>query len=399
MIIFTVTNQNSGQIYVGTTRNDLCCQWEKMVCAAKNNLDFPLYREIRKYGRGSFIVEEYDYADSREELIGLEEDALLTLNAKSLRGYKVGTTKIKSKIKKEGKSKNYSGTSVESQIASMLRVIDAEEQLSFDPEEILCDFDDVPLNSETNFDVNFNEKSERQCQTKDENVNDVGFIEDKCHGTLQKCDSANQVSQNRSRKTISSVQKMVKVQVHQTQETVVVSQKDNDSDVQRSGLKTSTKVNSTIHCSLSDSKIDRVEYQESFHRNRQVVQQFNHNKHHSESLSRRQNALQKALDAVLAGTQVDTHLQELVADDAQVVANSQYSDEIMLENSQNLMENTALSDTLESVNEIKSRLRDAIVRSRLERRKGDIDRNNTEKLKIEQLFFELEDRLSSSLSF
>ena len=94
MIIFTVTNKATSQVYVGSTRNDLIDQWEKMVAAAEQNLDYPLYQEIRAHGRDGFIVEEFDYVDDRNELNQLEQDAINFLQARSLRGYKTSTVKI-----------------------------------------------------------------------------------------------------------------------------------------------------------------------------------------------------------------------------------------------------------------------------------------------------------------
>ena len=99
MIIFTITNKATGQVYVGSTRNDLIDQWEKMVAAAEQNLDFPLYQEIRTHGRDGFVVEEWDYVEHRSELHALEQEAIEILNARSLKGYKTSTVKIQPKKK------------------------------------------------------------------------------------------------------------------------------------------------------------------------------------------------------------------------------------------------------------------------------------------------------------
>ena len=99
MIIFTVTNKITSQVYVGSTRNDLLGQWDKMVAAAEQNLDYPLYREIRMHGRDSFVVEEWDFTDSRHELNQLEREAIKIFNARSLKGYKTSIIKIEPKKK------------------------------------------------------------------------------------------------------------------------------------------------------------------------------------------------------------------------------------------------------------------------------------------------------------
>ncbi|MCL6416201.1 hypothetical protein MIB92_11110 [Aestuariirhabdus sp. Z084] len=88
MIVFTVSNRSTGKLYIGTTRNDLTLQWDKIVAAAEEGLDFPLYKEIRLHGADNFQVEEWDYTDDRHELATLEREALTTLGGESLRGYK-----------------------------------------------------------------------------------------------------------------------------------------------------------------------------------------------------------------------------------------------------------------------------------------------------------------------
>ena len=97
LIIFTVTNTLTHQIYVGSTRNDLEDQWEKMVAAAEQDLDYPLYRDIRRYGTDIFHREVYDMAESRAELAELEQNAVQELKAISLRGHKTSTVIIKKK--------------------------------------------------------------------------------------------------------------------------------------------------------------------------------------------------------------------------------------------------------------------------------------------------------------
>lgn len=99
MIIFTVTSNITGQVYVGSTRNELESQWERMVAAAQQDLDYPLYREIRINGEDAFTVEEWDRAEDRQELLELEQEAIDHFGAKSLRGYKTSTVKILPKKK------------------------------------------------------------------------------------------------------------------------------------------------------------------------------------------------------------------------------------------------------------------------------------------------------------
>ncbi|WP_422410761.1 MULTISPECIES: hypothetical protein [unclassified Endozoicomonas] len=118
MIIFTVTNKVTKQIFVGSTRNDLESQWEKMVAAAHQDMDYPLYREIRIHGEDAFTVEEWDRAESREELAELEQDAIDFFGAHSLRGYKTSTVKILPKKKRRQRKSN-----IEKELASIFAEI------------------------------------------------------------------------------------------------------------------------------------------------------------------------------------------------------------------------------------------------------------------------------------
>lgn len=103
MIIFVIRNKLSNESFVGATRNKLEDQWNKILCATKKNLDYPLYNSIKKYGENAFEIEEWDYADTREELIALEKEAIKLFRAKSLRGYKTSDFNIK-KLKSKKKS-------------------------------------------------------------------------------------------------------------------------------------------------------------------------------------------------------------------------------------------------------------------------------------------------------
>ena len=128
MIIFTVTNKTTSQVYVGSTRNSLFDQWEKMVAAAEQNLDYPLYQEIRAHGPDAFVVEEWDYIDNRDELNALEQEAIKTLNARSLKGYKTSTIKIQPNKKTRARK-----SSLEKEMANIFSEVDFG----------LDDFDDI----------------------------------------------------------------------------------------------------------------------------------------------------------------------------------------------------------------------------------------------------------------
>lgn len=91
---------------MGCTRNDLQKQWKKIIAAAINKLDFPLYREIRTYGSEQFIIDEYERADTSEEAKKIEKEAIELFNANSLRGYKTSNIVIKKRSAKRKKKEN-----------------------------------------------------------------------------------------------------------------------------------------------------------------------------------------------------------------------------------------------------------------------------------------------------
>ncbi|PVZ68964.1 GIY-YIG nuclease family protein [Pelagibaculum spongiae] len=91
MIVYKITNTQTGQIYFGSSREDDVEQiWARLVNAANNGLDFPLYKEIRIHGEDAFEADEWGCADTSSELRELEREALEdTPDARSLKGYRL----------------------------------------------------------------------------------------------------------------------------------------------------------------------------------------------------------------------------------------------------------------------------------------------------------------------
>ncbi|MFD1384969.1 hypothetical protein ACFQ45_16500 [Rhodanobacter aciditrophus] len=92
MVVFKITNNVTGKHYVGTSFNSGFQRFEQYVEAANENLDYPLYEEIRAHGVDAFSVEELYETRDKEELYELEQDYISIYNAESLRGYKIGQT-------------------------------------------------------------------------------------------------------------------------------------------------------------------------------------------------------------------------------------------------------------------------------------------------------------------
>lgn len=97
MVVFKITNNVTGKHYVGTSFNSGFQRFEQYVEAANEDLDYPLYEDIRTNGVDAFSVEELFETSDKEELYELEQDYIAIYNAESLRGYKIGQTTAKAR--------------------------------------------------------------------------------------------------------------------------------------------------------------------------------------------------------------------------------------------------------------------------------------------------------------
>ncbi len=86
LIIFTITNTVSKQVYVGSTRSDIDSHWETLLIAAESGVEAELYNDIRDAGAHSFALSEWGFADNLSEARELTADAIETFDAKSLQG-------------------------------------------------------------------------------------------------------------------------------------------------------------------------------------------------------------------------------------------------------------------------------------------------------------------------
>ncbi len=94
MIVFTITNDVTDEVYVGTTKDSVDERWKQYQEAAK--LDYTaarLFKDIRDFGAKSFTASEYAVAFDREDLKDLFEEAMDEHQGVSLVGVK--TTKPK----------------------------------------------------------------------------------------------------------------------------------------------------------------------------------------------------------------------------------------------------------------------------------------------------------------
>lgn len=75
MYVYKITNVLNGKVYIGQTCGSIEQRWKRhQNDALSNRLDTHFARAIRKYGVGSFIVEQIDSANSQAELNQKEHD-------------------------------------------------------------------------------------------------------------------------------------------------------------------------------------------------------------------------------------------------------------------------------------------------------------------------------------
>ena len=94
LIVFTITNDVTDEVYVGTTKDSVDERWKQYQEAAKlDHTAARLFKDIRDFGAKSFTPSEYAVAFDREDLKDLFEEAMDEHQGISLVGVK--TTKPK----------------------------------------------------------------------------------------------------------------------------------------------------------------------------------------------------------------------------------------------------------------------------------------------------------------
>ena len=94
MIVFTLTNDVTDEVFVGTTKDSVEERWKQYQDAAKlDHTAARLFKDIRDYGADKFTISEYAAAYDREDLKDMFEEAMEEFNGISLVGVK--TTKPK----------------------------------------------------------------------------------------------------------------------------------------------------------------------------------------------------------------------------------------------------------------------------------------------------------------
>lgn len=68
MIVYKISNDINGKLYIGITTCQLEVRWKGHLHDADRGIERPLYRAMRKYGKEHFKIEQIDTANTPEEL-------------------------------------------------------------------------------------------------------------------------------------------------------------------------------------------------------------------------------------------------------------------------------------------------------------------------------------------
>jgi len=106
MIIYKVTNNINGKIYIGQTINSLDKRWKRHTWKCTiNKISMAITKAISKYGKENFTIEEIDKADSIKELNEKEIHYIKLYNSLSPNGYNLTTGGDNKRLSDETKNK------------------------------------------------------------------------------------------------------------------------------------------------------------------------------------------------------------------------------------------------------------------------------------------------------
>lgn len=89
LIVFTITNDITGEVYVGTTKDSVDERWQQYQEAAKlDHTAARLFKDIRDFGAKRFTVSEFAVAYDREDLKDMFDEAMDEFSGISLVGVK-----------------------------------------------------------------------------------------------------------------------------------------------------------------------------------------------------------------------------------------------------------------------------------------------------------------------
>ncbi|BFM17684.1 hypothetical protein R50073_38670 [Maricurvus nonylphenolicus] len=94
MIVFSATNEVTGDVFVGNTREGLEVEWAQLISQADEGASGKFFAQIRRHGADSFEVEEYAYADSGAELRELTREARDELGAEAIKSARRSSSSV-----------------------------------------------------------------------------------------------------------------------------------------------------------------------------------------------------------------------------------------------------------------------------------------------------------------
>ncbi|MGR6873064.1 GIY-YIG nuclease family protein [Pseudomonas sp. HK3] len=96
MLVYTLTNNITGDVWVGTCKDSSDERFMQFQEAMALGVKEKIYKDLRDFGVQNFTVEDFALAYDREELKDIFDEAMETYNGKSLIGVKtsLGKTSI-----------------------------------------------------------------------------------------------------------------------------------------------------------------------------------------------------------------------------------------------------------------------------------------------------------------
>ncbi|MEY8247420.1 MAG: GIY-YIG nuclease family protein [Bermanella sp.] len=96
MLVFTITNNTTEDVWVGTCKDSSDERFEQLQEAMALGIKAQIYKDFRDFGVQNFTVEDFAVAHDREELKDLFAEAMETYDGRSLVGIKtsLGKTSI-----------------------------------------------------------------------------------------------------------------------------------------------------------------------------------------------------------------------------------------------------------------------------------------------------------------
>lgn len=105
MIIFTLTNTKTQQVYVGATKDCANERWKQYQAALAFGIKAPLYNDMREHGAENFVLNECGFAYDMEEAREIMNETIDDLEAISLQGMKTSATAVLSAVKAKPRAK------------------------------------------------------------------------------------------------------------------------------------------------------------------------------------------------------------------------------------------------------------------------------------------------------